>query len=148
MAPVLEMFAAINDAPTDDLDVEDEVFSADRLRAFHAAQEAQRRRVYQLAARHRDSGVLVGHTMVAVEGDRPHYGHQLDTSVLAEHRGHRLGMLVEVAALRALQAASPSTRLVSTWNADSNRPMIAVNEALGFGPAGTGSSWTQRLAAP
>ena len=77
----------------------------------------------------------------------PERAYQWGTLVLAEHRGHRLGMLVKLAALRALQAASPSTRSVSTWNAEGNTPMIAVNEALGFVPVGTLSSWTQRLAA-
>jgi hypothetical protein len=34
-------------------------------------------------------------------------------------------------ALRELAAASPATQYVSTWNAQENGPMIAVNEALG-----------------
>jgi len=41
------------------------------------------------------------------------------------------GLLVKLVALQELSARSPASRLVSTWNAQGNTPMIAVNEALG-----------------
>ena len=63
---VVTMTDAINDAPTDDLEIEDEVFSPDRIRAFDAARQAYGRRIYRLVARHRASGELAGHTLVAV----------------------------------------------------------------------------------
>jgi hypothetical protein len=34
---------------------------------------------------------------------------------------------------------------VSTYNSDSNTPMVAVNETLGFRPAGQLSTWSLRL---
>lgn len=132
MPSVLAMLASINDAPTDDLKVEDEVFSEERHRAFRAAQAAAGRRVYQLAARHRGTGVLAGHTVTAVEGELPHRGHQYDTSVLAAHRGHRLGTLLKVSMLRWLAEEEPQLHVLDTWNAVSNDHMVAVNEALGY----------------
>jgi RimJ/RimL family protein N-acetyltransferase len=39
----------------------------------------------------------------------------------------------------------PEVRRISTYNSDSNLPMVAVNEALGFRPAGHLSSWSRRL---
>ena len=65
--------------------------------------------------------------------------------MLREHRGHRLGSLVKAAVLRQVLADFPSVRTVTTYNADSNVPMVAVNEALGFVPAGALSSWSVRL---
>ena len=50
---VAEMSAAINDAPTDDLDIEDEVYSAERIRGYEQAQLARGRRLYRVFARHR-----------------------------------------------------------------------------------------------
>jgi RimJ/RimL family protein N-acetyltransferase len=42
----------------------------------------------------------------------------------------------------------PEVRRITTYNSESNRPMVAVNEALGFQPAGQLSSWSLRLSPP
>lgn len=145
MPSVLEMLAAINDAPTDDLKLEDEVFTPERHRAFRAAQDAAGRRLYQLAARHRDTGVLAGHTMTAVEAALPHRGHQFDTSVLAAHRGHRLGLLLKISMLRWLAEEEPQLHVLDTWNAVSNDHMISVNEAMGYELIATASVFQRSL---
>jgi GNAT superfamily N-acetyltransferase len=145
MPAVVTMVSAINDAPTDDLDVEDEAFSAERLRAFEVAQEAYRRRRYQLVARHRSSGELAGHTVVAVEIEQPWYAHQLDTSVLRAHRGHRLGLLLKIGMLRWLAESEPQLRVLDTWNAASNDHMIAVNEVLGYEVVATAAAYQAHL---
>ncbi len=75
----------------------------------------------------------------------PTRAYQGDTLVMPGHRGHRLGLLLKVTTLRALQDASPATRLVSTWNAAVNAPMITVNEVLGYHVAGVMSRWTLDL---
>ncbi len=85
------MTAAINDAPLDDLDIEDEVFPPERIAAYEAAQAAQGHVLHRVYARHRETGELAGQTVVAVEGDRPWIADQHDTSVVRAHRGHRLG---------------------------------------------------------
>ena len=132
MEQMVVLVAAINDAPVDGLEFEDEVFSPERLRAFDAAQHAKGCRLYRLVARHRATGVLAGHTIVAVEDDRPWHAHQLDTSVLAEHRGHRLGLLLKGSMVQWLAEAEPQLLEVDTWNAASNAHMIAVNDRLGY----------------
>jgi len=142
---VVQITQAINDAPTDDLDIEDEVFSSERIRAFETAQAAQGRRVYRLAARERASGALAGHTMLAVESDRPWHAFQYDTSVLREHRGHRLGVLLKTAMLRWMGEDEPQIRIVDTWNAASNEHMIAVNEALGYEVMANGFTWQRHI---
>ncbi|MCI0688598.1 MAG: GNAT family N-acetyltransferase [Sporichthyaceae bacterium] len=145
MADVLRMSEAINDAPTDDWEIEDEVFSPERLRAFEAAQEALQRRVYRVIARERSTGELAGHTVVGVEGEWPWFGRQYDTSVLRAHRGHRLGRYLKVGMLRWLQAAEPQLRTIGTWNSASNDHMIAINELLGYRVVGTGLGYQRRL---
>jgi GNAT superfamily N-acetyltransferase len=145
IADVARMTAAINDAPTDDLDIEDEVYTPERIRAFDAALLAHDRRAYRLVARHRGTGVLAGHTMVAVEGDQPWYGWQCDTSVLREHRGHRLGLLLKIAMLRWLAEDEPQLRTLDTWNAASNAHMIGVNEVLGYRVVASGITWQKYL---
>jgi GNAT superfamily N-acetyltransferase len=142
---VLRMTAAINDAPTDALDIEDEVFTVERLRAFEAAERARNRRWYRLAARHVVTGELAGHTMVGVDADQPGYGFQYDTSVLRAHRGHRLGLLLKIAMLRWMTEAEPQLRSIYTGNAASNSYMIRINEQLGYQIVIKYVEWQRRL---
>jgi GNAT superfamily N-acetyltransferase len=144
-APLVVLTAAINDAPTDDLELEDEVFSEERLQSFESAQAALGRRIYRVMARDRATGALAGHTVMAVDAELPWYASQYDTSVLRAHRGHRLGMLMKIDMLRWLAAVEPQVREVETWNAASNEHMIAVNEALGYLEVARTIGWQRRL---
>ena len=127
-----QLTEAINDAPLDDLEVEDEVFDAARVRAYEDAQEAGGRTLYRLVARHRETGELAGHTIVAVERARPWAGENHDTAVAAAHRGHRLGLLLKSAMVLWLADAEPGLSVIETGNAESNAYMIGVNERLGY----------------
>ncbi|WP_051276622.1 GNAT family N-acetyltransferase [Marmoricola sp. URHB0036] len=133
MLPMLaELTAAINDAPIDDLDIEDEVFTADRIRDYDHAQVSSGHRLRRIIARHRPTGEPAGHTAVVVDTERPELADQHDTSVVRAHRGHRLGLLLKAEMLRWLAEAEPQVTSIDTWNAESNRQMIAVNERLGY----------------
>lgn len=142
---VVTMTAAINDAPTDDLEVEDEVFTPERIRSFETAQLAHDRRLYRLVARDRMSDELVGHTQVAVEAERPWWGWQFDTTVMPAHRGHRLGLLLKIGMLRWLATEEPQLRTLDTWNAASNSHMVHVNEVLGYRVVANGVAWQRHL---
>lgn len=45
--------------------------------------------------RHRETGQLGGHTIVAVDDERVHLGSQHDTTVSPDHRGRRLGLVLK-----------------------------------------------------
>ncbi len=124
--------ATINDAPRDDLDIEDDEFTPERLRAYEKAQLAHDRTIYRVIARERATGVLAGHSTITVERERPHIGEQADTAVSRDHRGHRLGALVKTGMLLWLREAEPALTQIDTWNAESNSHMIAINEQLGY----------------
>ncbi|WP_051247451.1 GNAT family N-acetyltransferase [Nocardioides halotolerans] len=124
--------SAINDAPTDDLDIEDEVFSAERMRGYETAQLARGHRMFRVWARHRETGEQAGHTVVLVEEERPHLAHQHDTAVVRAHRGHRLGLLLKTEMNLWLREVQPQLAEISTWNAESNDHMIGVNDAIGY----------------
>ena len=126
------MTAAINDAPTDGLEIEDEVFSAERVRNYETAQLGQGQRLHRVVARHRETGELAGHTVVAVSGERPENAEQHDTAVVQAHRGHRLGLLLKADMLDWLAVTQPQVTSIETWNAESNDQMIGVNEVLGY----------------
>ncbi|MGY1752579.1 GNAT family N-acetyltransferase [Blastococcus sp. SYSU D01042] len=132
------------DAPHGDLPMEAERWDGERIRE-HEALNAARGRTILSAGAVRD-GRLVAFTDLHVPLERPEHARQGATLVLREHRGHRLGALIKAATLREITAAFPRTRRISTYNSEDNAPMVAVNRALGFEPAGTISSWSRRLA--
>jgi GNAT superfamily N-acetyltransferase len=131
LEPVAVLWHGINDAPTDDLILEDEQFPPERVRGYEEAQLAGQR-LYHLIARHRASGELGGHTIVAVDRERPQLADQHDTTVAPVHRGHRLGLVLKGEMVRWLRDVEPQVEEISTWNAESNAHMIAVNEQLGY----------------
>jgi GNAT superfamily N-acetyltransferase len=142
---LVEVTAAINDAPLDDLHLEKDVFSTERVRAFGAAQAARETRVYRLLARRVADRSWAGQTIVGVDANRPTLGDQLDTSVVAAHRGHSLGMLLKSEMLRWLRDTEPQLTLIDTWNAASNSHMIAVNDLLGCRVVGNSTVWQRQL---
>nr|WP_245723758.1 GNAT family N-acetyltransferase [Microbacterium humi] len=136
------------DAPSAGIDVGEEQWSAERLRAYREQYERAGERLVSTAAVHEASGRLVGYSDLAVPLDTDRAATQEDTLVLVEHRGHRLGMLLKIANLLQLEELSPRTAAVATFNAEENRPMLSVNEAIGFTPIGTEGAWKKPLSAP
>jgi GNAT superfamily N-acetyltransferase len=127
---------AINDAPNDDLEYDDEVHDADRIRAYEQAQLAAGGHFLRVLAVHRETGEVAGHTVVVVDGEQPAYAEQHDTTVLPRHRGRRLGLRLKADMLCWLADVEPGLRVIRTDNAETNGPMIAVNERLGYRVAG------------
>ena len=131
------------DAPSGDVPVEEEHWDAARIREDEAAHAARGRTVLTGAAAH--GGRLVAYTELHVPLEQPERAHQGATLVLRGHRGHRLGARIKVAVLREVAVTLREVRRISTYNADCNRPMVAVNEALGFRRAGGLSTWSIRF---
>ena len=132
LAELIEVTAAINDAPMGDLDFEDEKFDLQRLKDFEYASQRQGERLYRVFARHRRTGAVGGHPVMMVQPKQPQYGEQYDTAVHRDHRGHRLGLLVKLEMMRWLAEVEPQLERIETWNHADNRYMINVNEAIGF----------------
>lgn len=142
---VAQLTGAINDAPSDDLDIEDEVFPPERIRDYEDATIESGHRLLRVFARHRNSGELVGQTVVAVDAETPERAHQHDTSVVRAHRGHALGLLLKAEMLLWLAESEPQVVTLDTWNAESNHHMIRVNERLGYLPLGRELAFQGRL---
>jgi len=133
------------DAPMAGMDVAVRTWSVDDVRDHGDRQAATGRTLLVAAAEHVPSGKLVGFTEIEVApGDEPP-AIQEDTLVMRAHRGHRLGMLVKAANLVQLLHVAPDVTGVITFNAEDNRPMLDVNEALGFVPIGLEGNWQKRV---
>ncbi len=129
------------DAPQGGLEIDEEVWTADRVADLDARTLRGGYLFLSTAARHRETGRLVAFSNMYVDADRTRPAQQGDSLVLREHRGHRLGLLVKTGLHRLLAEESPQTRVAYTFNAEENRPMLAINEALGFVPAGYQGVW-------
>jgi len=122
------------DAPNGDLSLEPEVWDAARV-ADHEGRSTAQGREWVTAVAVAPDGAWAGYTQLARTRWAPERLFQWDTLVLREHRGRRLGLALKVATAAEAARRWPDARSATTWNAASNGPMIAVNEALGFAPA-------------
>jgi GNAT superfamily N-acetyltransferase/RimJ/RimL family protein N-acetyltransferase len=119
------------DVPKDEMDWREEVWDRARVRRNEELARAMDRTWIGVGAVHAPTGRMVAFTTMGVPRSQPERAYQWETLVSADHRGHRLGTLVKLAGLRELADRSPRTRCISTWNAQENVPMIAVNDLLG-----------------
>ncbi|MCP2266295.1 GNAT family N-acetyltransferase [Promicromonospora thailandica] len=137
----IEQYAALEQALSDDeprggLDMESDVWDADRIRLEEAAVAAKGDQYVVTAAEHVATGELVALSMLRWNDLKPDHTDQQATVVLRAHRGHRLGMLVKAVNLREHARLRPGARRIYTWNNEENPHMLAINVALGFVPAG------------
>ena len=133
------------DAPDADLGMPLEVWDAERVRRHDARFAARGKTVQVTAAQHVASGELCAFNELAIGRDTTSATNQQDTLVLADHRGHRLGLLVKVAGLLSWREQHPLSPRVVTYNAEENRPMLSINETIGFAPVAYEGAWKKEL---
>ncbi|HEX5533768.1 MAG TPA: GNAT family N-acetyltransferase [Actinomycetales bacterium] len=132
------------DAPLGDLAYEPEAWDADRV-AEQEEHLAALGNQWWTAVAVAPDGTWAGYTQLHWSAHTPERLEQEDTLVLREHRGRRLGLLLKLATLRRAEQQWPGAKFVTTWNAASNAPMIAVNEALGFRAVEASEEWQARV---
>ena len=136
-----EVMHVMNTAPVDDLEVEDDVWTVEEIRSFQASRDACGHQGWVLCAREDATGRFVGFTEMGFWPWDPEKGQQGDTGVDPAHRDRGLGRWLKAAMLQRLLRERPEVRHVDTGNAGSNRPMLAINVALGFKPHRLGGFW-------
>jgi len=133
------------DAPSAGLEAPEDVWTVERVLEEDAAVAAGPRPSLIAVVEHVPTGQLAGYTTLAVPAELDRPVHQHDTLVLREHRGNRLGMLLKVANIAELQRRYPGHPSIITFNAEENRFMLDVNEAVGFVPMGYEGAWRKDL---
>ncbi len=136
----------VTDAPSADMEFDEEVWDEARLRKMESRVLDGDRTQLVTAARHRVTGDLCAFNELNIPLDRTLTTHQNDTLVLSDHRGHRLGALVKSAGILRLREIAPDSPRIITWNAEENRPMLSINEELGFYPAAHIGAWKKVVA--
>lgn len=133
------------DAPSAGLDEPADEYTVERILELEEAHAQSPRTQITAAVEHIETGRLAGFTTLSVPAERDRAVLQDDTLVLKEHRGHRLGMLLKVANIDHLQRTRPGHPSIITFNAEENRYMLDVNEAVGFVPMGYEGAWRKDL---
>jgi GNAT superfamily N-acetyltransferase len=131
--------------PSAGLDEPEDLWSVKRLVEHEERQLLSRRTHLTAAVEHLPSGRLIGFTTLSVPAETERAVTQEDTLVLPEQRGHALGMLLKIANLDHLERLYPGHSAIITFNAEENRHMLSVNEALGFVPIGYEGAWRRDL---
>lgn len=135
------------DAPAANLEFDEEQWDAARLMDVERRHLEGGTRVLVTAAQHIESGALCAFNELTIGQDPTAASFQEDTLVLKEHRGHRLGMLVKTAGLIRWHELAPNSPKMITYNAEENRPMLEINETIGFVPVRYVGAWKKTLAA-
>lgn len=123
----------VTEAPSGEIAWDREVFDEERIRADEAVFAAAGRTKYTTVAAD-PTGALVAYSELVVSRYDPDHVFQWGTLVAPDHRGHRLGLATKAHTLLFLHEAGAARGTLVTFNAEVNRHMIAVNEALGFRP--------------
>lgn len=132
------------DPPLGELAYQPKSWDAERVASMDADRDATGPS-WTTVAIHDATGEAVGFTDLVQVRERPHVAIQWNTVVEEAHRGHRLGALIKVVNLRALQHDAPDARHVSTWNASENGHMLAINTRLGFRLSRVEGTWQRSL---
>lgn len=131
----------VNDIPRDDLQINDWHWTPEQKReqeSFLLATGAQR---WVLYARERSSRAFVGYTAIYWHPNRPHLAIQGGTGVAPRFRNCGLGRWLKAAMLERVIRDRPQVQFVRTSNANSNVPMLRINQELGFRPYIAECTW-------
>ena len=121
----------MNQAPRQDLDINDIIFTKEMLRKEEEdAAKIGRIRIRILAIE--ENGDISGFTEIVYLPENKTETKVGLTSVKKEYRGKGLGKLVKAAMLLKLKNEYPDVEYSSTDNATDNAPMLDINKRLGF----------------
>ena len=135
------LVGVMNSAPRGSLDIEDFKVTPKMVRDGEAWLFSNGSRRLVAFARHRPTGALAGFTQLTWNPKRASIVWQGDTGVVPEHRNRGLGRWLKATNVEAMLAANPAARFVRTGNADSNAPMLAINQRMGFEPFIAHATW-------
>ncbi len=134
IAAFCELHAVMNTAPTDDLDVEDEILTPEQLREYQERHKALGIKWWTMLAKQKESNEYAGYTQIYFSPQKEKILGQGDTAVVPKYRGHSLGKILKARNLEVASKAVTTAEVVQTTNAMSNEAMLKINNEMGFKP--------------
>ena len=138
---MLLLHELVNQAPREDLNVEDFRITSEQLRQADESLIARGQQRWTAVVYERSTGRPVGFTEVILEQQRPEIIHQGLTGVFPEFRNHGIGRWLKAAMLDRILRDWPQGRIIRTGNAGSNAPMLKINSELGFRADHVDQAW-------
>jgi GNAT superfamily N-acetyltransferase len=128
-----QITSMLNTMPFDQLDHGEIVVTPETLREWRERGKIGGERLHAMLTRE-PNGVISGMTDCSWAPHRPALIHQQFTGVRPDAQGRGLGKWIKAAMLEHVRRVHPEAQWISTENANSNAPMLAINRKLGFKP--------------
>ncbi len=141
MDAILQLRELENQAPTEELDVEEMHLNREQVRQVENQLFARgfQRWTYYLIEK--STGKMAGYTETVWNPSRPQFLYQDMTGVFPEYRNRGLGRWLKAAMIDKVLREHTEVKFIRTENADSNAAMLKINHELGFKPYISNSIW-------
>ena len=130
-----------NSIPVGSLDYEYEELSPERLENEMNSKIRRGWKNWIMIAKHKVTGDYAGFTSLIFTGFNPEMLNQGNTGVAIKHRNKGLGRWLKATLLKHVLKEMPEVKKIRSENDTTNKPMLNINNQMGFKPIYSESYW-------